>query len=82
MNNLNFLGQGDIAQLSFNQICDLCGKFSHNQSRSGKGIRSNSRNNKFRSTDAMIIGLENKMDNMKIEIMNIVSKQIDFLKFY
>jgi len=29
----------------------------------------------------MIIGLENKMDNVKIEIMNIVSKQIDSLKF-
>jgi len=29
----------------------------------------------------MIIGLENKMDNMKTEIMNIVSKQIDSLKF-
>jgi len=29
----------------------------------------------------MIIGLVNKMDNMKIEIMNTVSKQIDSLKF-
>ena len=29
----------------------------------------------------MIIVLENKMDNMKIEIMNTVSKQIDSLKF-
>jgi len=29
----------------------------------------------------MIIGLENKMHNMKIEIMNIVSKQRDSLKF-
>ena len=29
----------------------------------------------------MIIGLENKMDNMKIEIMNTISKQIDSLKF-
>jgi len=31
--------------------------------------------------NAMIIGLENKMDNMKTKIMNIVSKQIDSLKF-
>ena len=30
----------------------------------------------------MIIGLENKMDNMKIEIMNTISKQIDSLKFH
>lgn len=29
----------------------------------------------------MIIALETKMDNMKIEIMNTVSKQIDSLKF-
>jgi len=35
---------------------------------------SNSRNNIFGSTYAMIIGLENKIDNMKTEIMNIVSK--------
>jgi len=29
----------------------------------------------------MIIGLENKMENMKNEIMNIVSKEIDSVKF-
>ena len=29
----------------------------------------------------MIIGLENKMDYMKIEIMSTVSKKIDSLKF-
>ena len=29
----------------------------------------------------MIIGLENKMDNIKIEIMNIVSKKINSFKF-
>lgn len=29
----------------------------------------------------MIIGLENKIDNMKIEIMKIVIKQINSLKF-
>ena len=29
----------------------------------------------------MIIGLENKMENMKIDIMNIVTKQLDSLKF-
>ena len=28
----------------------------------------------------MIIGLENKMDNMKIEIMNTIRNQIDSLK--
>lgn len=31
--------------------------------------------------DAMIIGLGSKMDNMKIEIMNIVTKQIGSSKF-
>ena len=64
INNLNFLGQRDIAQEPFDQICDLCRKFSRNQSRSDKGIRS--KNIKLGSTDAMIIGLENKMENMKI----------------
>ena len=29
----------------------------------------------------MIIGLENKMENMKIDIMNNVTKQLDSLKF-
>jgi len=78
-NNSNLLGQEDIAQKSFDQICDLCKKFSRNQYRSGKGIQN--RNKKTKSTNDMIIGLENKMDNMKIEIMNIVSKQIYSLKF-
>ena len=71
-NNLNLLGQGDITQNDFDQICDLCKKFSRNQHRSGKGIPN--RNKKTESTDAMIIGLENKMNNMKIEIMNTISK--------
>ena len=78
-NNLNLLGQGDIAQKPFDQICNLCRKFSRNQYRCGKGIRN--RNKKTKSTDAMIVGFENKMDNMKIEIMNNVSKQIYSLKF-
>ena len=37
--NLNLLGQGDIAQKTFDQICDLCRKFSRNQYRSGKRIQ-------------------------------------------
>ena len=55
------------------------GNSPRNQYRSDKGIQN--KNKKIESIDAMIIGLENKMDNMKIEIMNIVSKQIDSLKF-
>ena len=74
-NNLNLLGQTDIAQKAFDQICDLCRKFSKNQSRSNRGNRN--KTSKLGSIDAMIIGLENKMNNMKIKIMNIVSKQID-----
>lgn len=54
---------------------------SRNQSRFGKGIRGNSRKNRFGPKCAMIIGLEYKMDSMKIEIMNIVSKKIYSLKF-
>ena len=71
-NNLNLLGQGDISQQNFDQICELCKKFSRNQYRSGRGTRN--RNRKTESTDAMIIGLENKMENMKIDIMNTVTK--------
>lgn len=37
-NNLNLLGQGDIAQKSFDQICDLWRKFVRNQYRSSKGM--------------------------------------------
>jgi len=78
-NNLNLLGQGDIYQKTFDQIYDLCRNFSRNQYRFGRGIWS--RNRKTKSIDAMIIGLENKMENMKIEIMNTVSKKLDSLKF-
>ena len=71
-NNLNRLGQGDISQQNFEQICELCRKFSRNQYRSGRGTRN--RNRKTKSTDSMFIGLENKMENMKIDIMNTVTK--------
>lgn len=57
-NNLNLLGQGDIAQKHFDQICDLWRKLSRNQYRSGKGIQN--RRKKTKSIDAMIIGLEKK----------------------
>ena len=33
------------------------------------------------ATDAMIFGIENKMENMKIDIINIVTKHLDSLKF-
>ena len=42
-NNLNLLGQGDISQKNFEQICELCRKFSRNQYRSGKGTRNRNR---------------------------------------
>ena len=73
-NNLNLLGQGDISQQTFDQICELCQKFSRNQYRSGRGARN--KNIKIESTDAMIIGLENKIENMKNDIMNTVTKQL------
>ena len=37
--NLNLLGQGDIYQQNFDQICELCRKFSRNQYRSSRGTR-------------------------------------------
>ena len=55
-NNLNLLGQEDIAKKYFDQICDFCKKLSRNQYRSNKGIWN--RNKKIESTNAMIIGLE------------------------
>lgn len=78
-NNLKLLGQGVISQQNFDQICELCQKFSRNQYRSGRGTRN--KNRKTKSTNAMIVGLENKMENMKIDIMNIVNKQLDSLTF-
>lgn len=78
-NNLNLLGQGDISWQTFEQICDLCRKFSINHYRSSRGTRNRSR--KTESIDAMIIGIENKMENMKNYIMNIVTKQLESLKF-
>jgi len=50
-NNINLLGQRDIAQNLFDKICDLCKKFSRNEYRSGKGIQN--RNRKTKSIDAI-----------------------------
>lgn len=55
INNLNMLGQGDISQQTFEQISELCRKFSRNQYRFGRGTRNRSR--KTESIDVMIIGL-------------------------
>ena len=38
-NNLNLLGQGEVSQQTFEQICELCRKFSRNQYRSRRGTR-------------------------------------------
>ena len=37
--NLNLLGQGDIAQKTFDQICNLFRKFSRNKLRSSRAIK-------------------------------------------
>lgn len=79
---LNLTGKGDISQLPFADICDLCVHISRGKTRVGKSPRDPilSRINKSAARTIRRAEIGNLFDTFKIDILGSLSEQIDTLK--
>ena len=73
------MGVGDISNLDFEEISNLCRKYSRSKARHGRGLR-DTRVNKFASRGVTRIELENLLENFKIDILGTLSSQLDTIK--
>jgi hypothetical protein len=79
---LNLMGAGDISQLPFATICDLCRRYSRSRAKSGKGIR-DVLPKVTRSTaggGVSRIELGNLLENFKTKILGTLSSQLDMFQ--
>jgi hypothetical protein len=72
---LNLMGEGDISQLPFANICDLCKRYSRSRAKYGKGIR-----DVFPKVTKYVVGggvsrieLGNLLENFKTKILGTLS---------
>lgn len=77
MDSLNLIGKGDISKISFEDICDIC----RNYSRSHRSIRENSSKFSTMGNASSISKREigNLLEDLKIDLLNHMGKQIDTL---
>ena len=73
---LNLMGTGDVSQLTFEEISNLCKKYPRSKAKSGKGIR-DTRINKSTLGGVTRIELGNLLEKFKT---NILSSQLDTMK--
>lgn len=78
----NVMGKGDISQLQFREICELCIHILRGKTRTGKSPRDPllSRINKFVARTISREKLGNFLDNFKTDFLGSLSEQIDTLK--
>ena len=76
---LNFMGAWDIFQLTFEEISNLCKKYSRSKAKNGKGIQ-DTRINKSTLRDVTRVELGNLLENFKIDILSTLSSQLDTIK--
>ena len=79
---LNLMGAGDISQLPFATICNICRRYSRSRAKSGKGIR-DVLSRVTRSTaggGVSRIELGNLLENFKTEILSTLSSQLDMFQ--
>lgn len=79
---LNLIGKGDISQLPFEDICDLCVHISRGKARVGRSHRDPllSRINKSTAGAVSREKIGNFLDTFKTDILGSLSEQIDTLK--
>jgi len=79
---LNFMGKGDISQLSFEEIYELCIHNSRGKARTGKNPRDPlmSRINKSVAGTVSRVELGIFIDNFKTKILGSLSEEIDTIK--
>lgn len=74
---LNLMGKGDISQLSFGDICELCIRISRGKARTGKNPRGPvmSRINNFAAGTVSRAEIDNLFDNFKTYILGSLSEK-------
>ena len=79
IDTLNLMGAGDISQLDFEEISNLCRKYSRSKAKYGRGIR-DTRVNKSASGGVTRVELGNLLGNFKSDILGTLSSQLDTIK--
>ena len=73
------MGFDDILQLSFEDICTLCRKYSQSKAKTGKGIR-DTRINKLASRVVTRVELGNILEKIKTNIFGTLISHLDAIK--
>jgi hypothetical protein len=73
------MGAGDISQLTFEDISNLCRKYCHSKAKHGRGIR-DTRVNKSALGGVTRVELWNLLENFKTDILGTLSSQLDTIK--
>jgi hypothetical protein len=78
MDALNLMGAGDISQMTYNDICELCKRYSRGITKSGKSPRDLvSRVTKPSGGGVTRTEIGNMLDNFKTDILSSFSSQLD-----
>ena len=81
INVLNLMGVGDISFLPFDQISELCRKYSRGKAKTGKESRDSlSKVSKSTSGSVTRVELGNLLENFKTNLLSTLSSQIDTLQ--
>eukprot|EP00253_Pinus_taeda_P026627 PITA_26627 len=79
MDDLNLMGKGDISVLPFEEIADLCEKYSRSKAKMGKRTLS-SKATKSNSTSVTRAEIGNLLEELKTDLLSTIGNQIDTLK--
>jgi hypothetical protein len=75
---LNLMGYGDISSLPFEQICEMCRKYSRGKAKAGKSQRDAlSKVTKTATGSITKAEIGNLLENFKTELMGTLSSQFD-----
>ena len=79
LDDLNFMGKGDISTLPFEEIADLCEKYSRSKEKIGKRTIS-SKATKSASASVTRAEIGNLLEEFKENLLSTLGTQIDTLK--
>lgn len=72
------MGIGDVSWLTYDQICNLCIRYFKGSSKNNRNYEDViSRINKSSEVGVTKVELENLLENFKIDILNMLSSQLD-----
>ena len=78
---LNFMGAGDVSLLKYEEIHDLCRRYSRNASRSGRGIQDKVNRTTETSREGVSrMEIGNLLEGFKTDILSSLSSQLDVLQ--